>query len=438
MLKRPAAAPDNSRSMSDWRPRDPTGPGTGAPPPPGWGTPFPPEKPRRDAPQTEVAQSAQGVSQYQAPPYGAPQAPYGAAPAQAPYGGAPAQAPYGAAPAQAPYGAAPATAPAPAAPPAAPAGYSAHSYAAATVPGVPLIAPLPDPLNENRRGLDWRRIRAWRLDALLMVPIGIALIVMLRHRPITAYFMILAVNLSYHFVMETVCGQTFGKRWKRLRVVKRDGSPAGASAIAARTVFRIIDAQFIYLVGLITMVITGKRRQRIGDLAAGTIVRDDDRPWKPAPASPLLVIYPVLWVAGALFFGHLIDPKPVALTSDPYMQQVDRACAYRLFTNGATPANQSFDAMRQASSQETSAIEALPPPPTPEAAYGVAVVLKWRHKIDKTAARIVADAQRSGNPPATFQKEAPQLLDVIKRSDKHMARLGLPHCIDGPGYIATP
>jgi hypothetical protein len=94
--------------------------------------------------------------------------------------------------------------------------------------------------------------------------------------------------------------------------------------------------------------------------------------------------------------------------------------------------------MRQASSQETSAIEALPPPPTQENAYELQIVLKWRHKIDKTAARIVADAQRSGNPPATFQRELPQLLDVIKRSDRHMARLGLPHCIEGPGYLVTP
>ncbi len=400
--------------MSDWRPRNEPGPSAGAPPPPGWGAPFPPEKPRRDAPEGEVAPSAPGVMQYQAPPYGAPQAPYGASPYGAP---------------QVPYGTPPPAAP----PPPAPAGYAPESYAAASVPGVPLIAPLPDPTTENRRGLDWRRIRATRIDGLLMVPVGIALIVLFRGHLITAYFLILAINLSYHFVMETACGQTFGKRWKRLRVVKCDGAPAGASAIAARTVFRIIDAQFIYLVGLITMVITGKRRQRLGDLAAGTIVRDDDRPWRPAPASPLLVIYPVLWIAGALFFGHMLDPKPVALTADPYMQQVDRACEYRMVSERAMIGNVSFDDLQQFSAQETRSIEALPPPPTPDAAYGLKVVLKWRHKIDKTAARIVADARASSDPQAAFQREMPQLLDVIKRSDAHMARLGLPHCIE-----ATP
>ncbi len=394
--------------MSDWRPRDPAGASDGAPPPPGWGTPFPPEKPRRDAPPQPAAPSAPGATQYQAPaPYGAPLTPYGAAP----------------------------VAPGPS--PAAPAGFGPNSYAAATVPGVPLFAPLPDPMTEDRRGLTWRRFRATRLDTLLMVPVAIALFIVFRHRPVTVSFLIMAINLSYHFVMETACGQTFGKRWKRLRVVKRDGSPAGASAIAARTIFRIIDAQLIYLVGLITMMITGKRRQRIGDLAGGTIVREDDRPWKPAPASPLLVLYPILWIGAAMFFGHQLDPKPVALNPDPYMQQVDRTCEYATFAERTSASGQSFDQLRAFSAQETQAIESLPAATTAEAQYGVKVVLKWRHKIDKTASKIVADARASSDPPATFQREAPQLLDVIKRSDRNMARLGLPHCIEGSGYVAS-
>jgi hypothetical protein len=299
------------------------------------------------------------------------------------------------------------------------------------------MAPLPDPMTENRRYLDWRRIRATRFDGILMIPVAIALIAGLHHRLVTAYFLILAINLSYHFVMETACGQTFGKRWKNLRVVKRDGSPAGASAIAARTVFRIIDAQFLYLVGLITMVITGKKRQRVGDLAAGTVVREDDRPWKPARSSPLLVVYPILWIAGALFFGHLLDPKPVTLTADPYLQQVDRTCEWGTLNARMAGLGGSFQQAEAARLQETKAIEALPAPTAPEAAYGLSVVVKWRHKVDSTAARISADASASQNPQTTLSEEIPKLQDAIKRSDKHMARLGLPHCIEGPGYVAS-
>ncbi|TML36168.1 MAG: RDD family protein [Actinobacteria bacterium] len=304
----------------------------------------------------------------------------------------------------------------------------AESYAAAAVPGVPLFAPQIDPMTENRRHLDWRRIRATRIDGLLMVPAAIALLLLFHGHPVTVWFLVMAINLSYHFVMETACGQTFGKRWKNLRVVKRDGGPAGASAIAARTVFRIIDAQFIYLVGLITMVITGKRRQRVGDLAAGTIVREDDRPWKPAPSSPLLVIYPVVWIAAALFFGSQLDPKPVTLTNDAYMQQVDRVCEQRMFAEASLTGNASFLQLQQISLQETQAIKNLPPPVTPEAVYGRKVVLKWKRKIDKTAAQIVADARTSNNPRTTLENETPRLIDVMKQAEARMAALGLPHC----------
>jgi uncharacterized RDD family membrane protein YckC len=403
--------------MSDWRPRDPTGGDSGAaPPPPGWGSPFPPEKPRRDAPAgAQQASQPPAVNPYQpVAPY--TPTPYGAAPATPP-----SSPPYGAAPGQ--YGA--------------PAGYSSESYATAAVPGVPIFAPLPDPMTENRRHLDWRRIRATRFDGFLMVPPSVGILLLFHKHIVTAYFLILALNLVYHFVAETLFGQTIGKSRRNLRVVKRDGTPAGASAIAARTVFRIIDAQFLYLVGLLTMVITGKKRQRLGDLAAGTIVREDDRPWKPARSSPLLAIYPAVWIAGALFFGHMLDPKPVKLTSDPYMQQVDRVCMYRTFSERVAGAGISFQSIQDLSVQETRAIADLPAPTTPDAAYEVKAVLKWRHKIDKTAARIAADARASQNPQGTFRDELPRLEDVIKRSDKHMAAFGLPHCIEGPGYITT-
>ena len=50
-----------------------------------------------------------------------------------------------------------------------------------------------------------------------------------------------AIWLTYFFVSEAVSGQTIGKRMTKLRVVMRDGRPAPANAIAARTVLRLID-----------------------------------------------------------------------------------------------------------------------------------------------------------------------------------------------------
>lgn len=53
-----------------------------------------------------------------------------------------------------------------------------------------------------------------------------------------------------------------------------DGAPASPKAVAIRSVVRVIDSLPVcYVSGLISMLRTGPaRRQRIGDIAAGTIV----------------------------------------------------------------------------------------------------------------------------------------------------------------------
>jgi uncharacterized RDD family membrane protein YckC len=98
---------------------------------------------------------------------------------------------------------------------------------------------------------------------------------------------ILGWALYYHFAMESGDGQTVGKRLMKLRVVLANGRPAGMREIAVRTVLRVVDGIGGYIVGLIVMLATGQRRQRLGDLAAGTIVVDASAPayTPPAPAA---------------------------------------------------------------------------------------------------------------------------------------------------------
>ena len=85
---------------------------------------------------------------------------------------------------------------------------------------------------------------------------------------------ILGWALYYHFALESGDGQTVGKKLMKLRVVLADGRPAGMREIAVRTVLRVVDGIGFYIVGLIVMLVTGQRRQRLGDLAAGTMVVD--------------------------------------------------------------------------------------------------------------------------------------------------------------------
>ena len=90
--------------------------------------------------------------------------------------------------------------------------------------------------------------------------------------------------LYYYFACESGGGQTIGKRLMKLRVVRADGGHAGMREIFVRTILRVIDGIALYLVGLIVMLVTGERRQRLGDLAGGTVVVDAAA---PAPAAPV-------------------------------------------------------------------------------------------------------------------------------------------------------
>jgi uncharacterized RDD family membrane protein YckC len=68
-------------------------------------------------------------------------------------------------------------------------------------------------------------------------------------------------------------GQTPGKRWLKLRVIREDGRPITFWEAAVRNLLRTVDmmpAPF-YSIGLISVFST-TRDQRIGDMVAGTVV----------------------------------------------------------------------------------------------------------------------------------------------------------------------
>jgi len=75
----------------------------------------------------------------------------------------------------------------------------------------------------------------------------------------------------YFTLFEWKLGATVGKRIMNLRVVTLSGGPITLGAAAARTVMRIIDGQFLYVVAAIA-VAASKRHQRLGDMVAKTLV----------------------------------------------------------------------------------------------------------------------------------------------------------------------
>lgn len=80
------------------------------------------------------------------------------------------------------------------------------------------------------------------------------------------------VWFAYFTVFEATTGATLGKRMMGLRVTSIDGSAIGWPASFLRNLLRLVDGlPFLYLLGVIVIAISG-RDQRLGDMAARTIV----------------------------------------------------------------------------------------------------------------------------------------------------------------------
>jgi uncharacterized RDD family membrane protein YckC len=93
---------------------------------------------------------------------------------------------------------------------------------------------------------------------------------------------VLSVLWGYYMLFEGLWrGRTPGKAAQHVRVVRTDGQPVGWLQVVVRNLLRPIDLlPGSYLLGAAFVVLTG-RSQRLGDLAAGTLVVRDRR--APAP-----------------------------------------------------------------------------------------------------------------------------------------------------------
>ena len=81
------------------------------------------------------------------------------------------------------------------------------------------------------------------------------------------------IYYAYFAVFESVWnGQTPGKRFIGLRVIHASGRPVSVFEAILRNVIRIADQlPGIYAIGIVSVFVT-ERSQRLGDLAAGTVV----------------------------------------------------------------------------------------------------------------------------------------------------------------------
>ncbi|HEV8207866.1 MAG TPA: RDD family protein [Acidimicrobiia bacterium] len=102
---------------------------------------------------------------------------------------------------------------------------------------------------------------------------------------LVAIFLIL---FAYDIALETWNrGRSIGKLAAGLRVVRAGGEPEGFLTAAVRNFLRIVDfLPAFYVVGVISILVTS-RNQRLGDLAAGTLVVRERRQAVPPAATYL-------------------------------------------------------------------------------------------------------------------------------------------------------
>jgi uncharacterized RDD family membrane protein YckC len=155
------------------------------------------------------------------------------------------------------------------------------------------------------------RFTAALIDALIQVAIVIALAVVLGYAVgidpsgggfSAAIFIVCLFGLfmGYDVAFEVLnAGRTPGKRMNGLRVVRENGAPVTFAPSAVRNVLRLIDIlPGWYLVGISSILAT-KRNQRLGDLAAGTLVVRDRRVLPPELHIPRPV-EPPAWDTSAI------------------------------------------------------------------------------------------------------------------------------------------
>jgi uncharacterized RDD family membrane protein YckC len=101
--------------------------------------------------------------------------------------------------------------------------------------------------------------------------------------------------LAYFFLMEALWSRTVGKLFQGLVIRKLDGTRCDWKAALIRSALRILEVNPLLLGGLPAglVIIASERKQRIGDILAGTLVVStasqwDDNSVQPASAEPML------------------------------------------------------------------------------------------------------------------------------------------------------
>jgi uncharacterized RDD family membrane protein YckC len=135
------------------------------------------------------------------------------------------------------------------------------------------------------------RFLAWLIDAccvwlaLLVISWLLRLIAAVSQQLGLAMYLCanFVISVGYGIVLEWLWrGQTLGKRLLRLRVIDEQGLRLKFSQVVLRNLLRAVDSlPLCYLIGGLTCL-ANPRGQRLGDIAACTVVVRNPETWKPS------------------------------------------------------------------------------------------------------------------------------------------------------------
>ncbi len=124
------------------------------------------------------------------------------------------------------------------------------------------------------------------------------------------------IFLIYLVAFEGLLGATPGKFIAGLRVKTTEGGACTVGKALVRNILRVVDGFALYLVGLITALVT-KKKQRVGDLAAHTVVvKEAHGAVKRVAAGSFLLVCVAATIFGSLYLHKhpRVPPVTFAIT----------------------------------------------------------------------------------------------------------------------------
>ncbi|HEY4094771.1 MAG TPA: RDD family protein [Baekduia sp.] len=154
---------------------------------------------------------------------------------------------------------------------------------------------------------------------LIAIPLAIVALLIGDYGTALLFILWFLDYFGYDVAFEVLAnGRTPGKRWTGLRVLRDDGRPVDLVSSAIRNVVRLVDGLPLSYLPAMFFILVTDRNQRLGDLAASTIVvreprRTESVSTAAAPLRPAMTVNGFGLPPGV---GDLSPVRPTRTTGD--------------------------------------------------------------------------------------------------------------------------